>query len=91
MSEKIRGYRDLSDEDIGLMNSAKEKADSLDEFICTLEIRRSTLSRIVGHPESKRPPPDPNSIDGRELALARTKFQEGFMHLVRSIAQPRSF
>lgn len=29
-------------------------------------------------------------VDQRELSLARTKFEEAFMHLVKSVAQPDS-
>lgn len=87
----ITGYRELSEEDVALINMAKSKANDLDSLICGLENRKPTPPRSPGALEALRPEPLPGSIDPRELALARTKLQEGFMHLVRAIAQPKSF
>ena len=90
MNQKIKGYRELNDAETQLINIIKGKADDLDVFICGLENKDHTPPRPIGVPESGRPEVNPNSVDARELAQARTKFQEGFMHLVRAIAQPGS-
>lgn len=65
--KKISGYRDLSQEEIDLMNEAKE-----------LEKQAGRLFRKLAAA----------GVPARELALGRTKLQEGFMWLVRSVAQP---
>lgn len=87
----IAGYRKLSEEDVAMINMIKRKGDDIDSFICGLENRNHTAPRAVGVPEGMRDVPEADSIDPRQLAVARTKLEEGFMHLVRAIAQPRSF
>jgi hypothetical protein len=91
MSQNLHGYRDLSAEDKALINIIKGKADEVDSLIGALEIRPATLSRRVGEAEKDRAVPADGSVDPRQLALARTQLEDGFMHLVRAIAQPRSF
>ena len=91
MSQKIMGYRELNESETQLINLVKGKAEDLDVFICGLENKDHSAPRPVGVPESGRPQAEANSVDPRELAAARTKLQEGFMHLVRAIAQPGSF
>lgn len=69
--QKIKGYRDLSEEEIALMNDAKSKAEDIGKLI-----------EVLGEKQS---------IDKRWLAIAKTQLQQGFMALVRSIAQPTTF
>ena len=91
IAPKVTGYRDLNDADVALINTCKSKANDLDSFICALENRPATPPRTYGTLEGARPEPGEGSIDPRELALARTHLQDGFIHLVKAIAQPRSF
>lgn len=91
IASRVTGYRDLNDEDVALINLCKGKANDIDSFICGLENRPPTPQRAYGTPEGSRPDPGEGSVDPRELALARTHLQDGFMHLVKAIAQPRSF
>lgn len=91
IAPKVTGYRDLNDADVALINTCKAKANDIDSFICALENRDSTPNRAYGQLEGARGEPADGSIDGRELAMARTHLQDGFMHLVKAIAQPRSF
>lgn len=91
IAPKVTGYRNLNDEDVALINMCKAKANDLDIFICALENRSPTAPRALGVPEGSRPEPADGSVDPRELAMARTHLQDGFMHLVKAIAQPRSF
>lgn len=88
---EIRGYRKLSDEDLAIINIIKGKADDLDSLICALENRPATLGRRVGEAERERHPASDGSIEPRQLALARSQLEDGFMRLIRAIAQPRSF
>lgn len=84
------GYRHLSEEERQLINMVKAKANDMDAFICALELRDHTGSRPLGVLEGAREMPLEGSIDLRQLALARTLFEDAFMRLNRSIAQPRS-
>lgn len=91
IAPKVTGYRDLTEEDVAIINMIKGKGNDLDMFICGLENRPPTPQRAYGQPEANRAEPLDGSVDPRQLSLARTKFEEGFMHLVRAVAQPRSF
>lgn len=72
----IKGYRDLSEAEINLMNRAKELAEEVGEFAQDMEdaAKNGNLS-----------------LDLRWLNIARTDLQKGFMSLIRSIAQPSTF
>ena len=69
--QKIKGYRDLSQEEINLMNKGKEIAELCGSFIDRLEATEG--------------------IDLRNVALAKTNLQQGFMWAVRAIAKPTTF
>ncbi|MBD0905749.1 hypothetical protein HA444_24340 [Klebsiella grimontii] len=75
---KIKGYRDLSVEEIALMNEGKDLAQKVGEFVEKLE-----------HAEFAK-----NSLqlpDKRWLSIGKTDLQKGFMAVIRSIAKPTSF
>lgn len=74
---KISGYRELSQAEIDAMNDTKALAEQCGTHIKRLE---SAAAQEGGY--------DP---DKRALAIARTKLQEGFMWLNRSIAKPTTF
>ena len=67
----IKGYRDLTEEEIALINEGKELAERCGEYIRKLE--ESTFT------------------DKRSAALGRTNLQQGFMWVIRSVAQPSTF
>jgi len=75
--KKIKGYRDLSEEEISLMNEIKEKAEEVGELINKVQSQSQSSSGV--------------SADMRWSAIAKTTLQQGFMALVRSIAKPESF
>jgi hypothetical protein len=77
--KKITGYRDLSEQEIALMNEGKALAEQVGAFCDKLNF----LSLPAG--ESKV------EIDPRWLAIGKTDLQKGFMSLIRSIARPQSF
>lgn len=81
---KIKGYRDLSQEEINLMNKIKEKAEELKVLI---EEADDTLFAL------KDPVINQDGLDDvqRYLELARTNLQQGFMWFVRAVARPESF
>lgn len=82
--QKISGYRDLSQEEIDLMNEIKAKASECGE-LCDKLKRCASQQNIPGDPQL------PRKLDGRWVAIGTTHLQEGFMSLVRSVAQPTTF
>lgn len=76
--QKIKGYRDLSQDEIDLMNEAKALAEQVGEF----------LSKVKFHPNSTVVN---DNIDQRWLAEGKTDLQKGFMSVIRSIAHPTTF
>lgn len=71
--QKITGYRDLSAEEIALMNRIKQVGEDVSELVLAL--------RAVKDPE----------LDQRWISIGQTHLQQGFMALVRSVAQPTTF
>lgn len=78
--KQIKGYRDLSQEEIDLMNEVKEKGAELEALIAKIE---QTVP--------VRGSEDQSGADGRWVSIARTQLQQGIMALVRSVAKPDSF
>lgn len=72
---KISGYRDLTQEEIDLINEVKTQAEMVRHLVDKLEARARTQG----------------AIDGRAIAIARADLQTGFMWLSRSIARPIGF
>lgn len=77
--EKITGYRDLSQEEIDLMNEIKTKGEELRELHAKME--RLAMGGTMA----------PVRIDPRWLAEGRTDLQKGIMCLVRAVARPTTF
>ena len=73
--KKIKGYRDLSEEEIAFMNEGKELAEKVGEYIKKLEHSTDMLG----------------VIDRRWLSIGKTDIQKGFMCVIRAIARPESF
>ena len=78
--QKIKGYRDLSQAEIDLMNEIKAKAAEVGE-LC----EKLAASSARGAPIAV------GELDGRWVAIGKTHLQEGFMALTRAVAQPTSF
>jgi hypothetical protein len=76
----ITGYRDLTQEEIDLMNRIKAVGEQVRELLSSMS---------YGSPDGGEAPPA--AADARWFAIARTHLQEGFMALTRSIAKPTSF
>lgn len=87
---QIKGYRDLSADEIALMNEVKAHAEQTRVLLGRIE-------RVLIDQESAE------NFDGgfvphssvtyplRWLAEGRTDLQKGFMSVVRAIAQPTTF
>lgn len=76
--QKIKGYRDLSEAEIALMNEGKALAEQVREYIEKLEYAEFAEN-------SDQVP------DKRWLSIGRTDLQKGFMAVIRSIAKPTTF
>ncbi len=75
--QQISGYRDLSQDEIDLMNEVKAAEAALGEFWRKV----GGITAVGGRAERER-------CDPRWHAVAKTHFEEGFTALVRSIARP---
>lgn len=82
--KKITGYRDLSQDEIDLMNEIKAKAEEVGALVHKLDMIGAEV-RKDGKPD------EPFLPDYRWISIGRTHLQQGFMALVRSIAKPESF
>jgi hypothetical protein len=75
--KKIKGYRELNQDEIDLMNKIKAEGERLGEIISDLE---KMNVRTGSH-----------AIDMRFVAIGKTDLQTGIMALVRAVAQPTTF
>lgn len=75
----IKGYRDLSQEEVDLMNRIKEKEKETLSLISELQELRTGESGLT---------PEQVVESQRCVALAKTNIQTGYMWFVRSVALP---
>lgn len=75
---KITGYRELSQDEIDLMNEGKALAEQCGAFV----------DKLMKADFAKTSDQDP---DLRWASIGRTHLQEGFMAVIRSIAKPTTF
>lgn len=71
----IKGYRDLSQAEIDLMNEIKAEGERLGELVAKLR-----NFAVEGQ-----------KLDQRWVSIGATDLQTGIMALVRSVAQPTTF
>lgn len=76
----IKGYRDLSQEEIDLMNEGKELASKVGEWIEKLDKSTTSINGVNIY-----------IADKRWLAIGKTDLQQGFMATIRSITRPTTF
>lgn len=83
---KITGYRQLSPEEVELMNEGKALAEQCGKYI----------AKLRAHPQAK-PEQAPTEggelqpLDQRWISIGATDLQRGFMAVIRGIAQPTTF
>lgn len=75
---KIKGYRELTQPEIDLMNQVKEQGLALEGIINKLNTLHTDSGRAL----------DP---DMRWVGIGKTHLQQGLMALTRSIAKPDFF
>lgn len=89
--KKIKGYRDLSQEEIDLMNRIKEHAEKTAALIAEVKSLRNDPMHGVPHDREDGLTDEQVSESYRCLALAKTNLQTGQMWFVRAVALPDSF
>lgn len=77
---EIKGYRELSAEEIALMNECKALAEQCGAMVDRL--------RAV---DQATPRGNPTVLDQRWISIGATHLQEGWMAVIRGIAQPTTF
>lgn len=86
MSE-ITGYRNLSAEEIALINEVKAHAE------VTRVLMEKIENRLLEHPLSD-PLSDPHTMYTNPLRwfhIGATELQQGYMSVIRAIARPTTF
>lgn len=82
---QIKGYRELNQRDIDLMNEIKAKGVGLGELIEKLQ---HDQAGIVGEDASQHAA----AVEaGRWISIGRTHLQQGLMALTRAVAKPGFF
>ena len=89
----IKGYRDLSEQEVALMNEIKEEGARIQAL---LEKVNTHLASQTGEGLQREPSDEEKrrlfaAEPWRWWAMARTDLQTGLMKLVRAVAQPESF
>lgn len=86
---KITGYRQLSEAEVALMNEGKALAEQVGAYINKLRgalTEEDAAADIAGTPRPVRP-----TLDQRWISIGATQLQQGFMAVIRGIAQPTTF
>lgn len=83
--QKITGYRQLTEEELALINEGKELAEQCGQYIAKL--RAYAPERTDGGP-SYAPG---GTLDQRWISIGATDLQRAFMAITRGIAQPTTF
>jgi len=84
--QKIKGYRDLTQIEIDLMNEGKALAEQCGAYIAKL--RKLPVSQVEGPCVLSDGTP---TLDQRWISIGATELQQGFMAVIRGIAQPTTF
>jgi len=84
---KITGYRQLSKEEVDLMNEGKALAEACGAYIEKLRRHKNSTPHPAGVEQKGELP----AIDQRWISIGATDLQTGFMAVIRGIAQPTTF
>lgn len=97
----IKGYRELSVEEINLINQIKQEGIAIEGLLRGIQHHlksQATAARLLAGPEGEENPVGSKEMQrimdaepNRWTSIARTHFQEGLMALTRAIAQPDTF
>lgn len=87
---KIKGYRDLTQREIDLMNAIKAKGLELQTLVADVRqhLHDQREAAVAQEDEIKR---IGTAEPGRWASIGSTHFQEGLMALTRAVAQPGTY
>ena len=87
---KVTGYRQLTPDEMALINEGKALAEQCGEFIAKLRayVPQNMSGPEGGEVEAFKPGA---TLDQRWISIGTTHLQEGFMALTRGIAKPTTF
>lgn len=83
---KITGYWQLTPAEAELMNEGKALAEQCGAYVAKLQSHMNSKP-VPGVVSKGEVPP----LDQRWIALGATQLQQGFMAVIRGIAQPTTF
>lgn len=86
---QIKGYRELGEQEIALMNEIKECGAQIGELVAKLR-KHGDISRPSALKDSEDIQ-SPLLLDQRWVSIGATHLQEGLMALTRGVAQPTFF
>ena len=90
--QKIKGYRDLSQADIDLVNEIKSQGEALQALVAKVESHtRRQLDSLGAAGDGEGSLRWSAAQPARWIAIARTDLQTGLMALTRAVAQPTNF
>ena len=84
--KQIKGYRDLSQEEINLMNKIKALAEQVGELVGEVQ-QINDEEYFSDYQEVSDPACEANTW----IYSAKKDLQLGFMQLIRAVAKPQSF
>lgn len=82
--QQIRGYRDLTQHEIDLMNRIKEHAAATKDLVRDVQQHLSNSAKLPHEADADLSPM-------RWASIGQTDLQQGFMALTRAVARPSSF
>lgn len=87
---KITGYRQLTEAEAALMNEGKALAEQCGKYIAKLRqyVPQNASGPEGGEAEAFRPGA---TLDQRWISIGATQLQQGWMAVIRGIAQPTTF
>jgi len=88
---KIKGYRDLSQAEIDLMNEIKTKGEELGAIAAKVRTHIKAQRANTGEDQTDEIPRLKEAEPERWASIGITSIQEGLMALTRAVAQPISF
>ena len=84
---KITGYRQLTEAEVALMNEGKALAEACGAYVKKLRQHDGTVRDEATPDEVKAA----LMLDQRWISIGSTQLQQGFMAIIRGIAQPTTF
>jgi hypothetical protein len=86
--KKITGYRDLTQDEIDLMNEIKAHEAATAALLGKVRKLHAAPCGVPADPLARAAHFAAGNEPARQLSIARTEFEGAFMRLVRSVAQP---